>query len=107
MKMGAAEWKIFISKISSLVCVCPARFKKGNPNRHGKSLEKKLKNAQSPIIDTPSDRPDRQHGNPLKPDRTRDDEGKKLGQCDRCRITANFPHPRFPSIPSMLWRIQR
>ena len=39
-----------------------------------------------------SDRPDREHGNPLKAVRTRADVGKKLGRGDRRRIPANFPH---------------
>ncbi len=56
-----------------------------------------------------SDQPDRQHGNPLKPDRTRDDVGKKLGQCDRRRIPANSPRPkRSISFDSLdFWRIRR
>ena len=37
-----------------------------------------------------SDQPDRQHGNQLKADRTRDDVCKKLGQCVRRRISTNF-----------------
>ena len=51
-------------------------------------------NAESRIFDGPlSD----------QPDRTRDDAGKKLGQCARRRISANFssPRDRFPSIPSI------
>ena len=39
-----------------------------------------------------SDRPDREHGNPLEPVRTRDDVEKQLGRCDRRRISANFPY---------------
>ena len=69
---------------------------------------KNNQNAQSPTIDGPlSDQPDRDLGKLPKPDRTRDDAGKKLGQCDRRRISANFPahKGRFPSIPSILWRI--
>ena len=55
-----------------------------------------------------SDKPDRRHGIPLKPDRTRDDLGQKLGQCDRRQISVNFPvlRGRFPSIPWILWRIR-
>ena len=49
---------------------------------------------QSPIIDgLLSDKPDREHDNSTKPDRTRDDVGKKLGQCDR-RISAIFIRPK-------------
>ena len=41
-------------------------------------------NAESRIFDGPlSD----------QPDRTRDDAGKKLGQCARRRISANFSYP--------------
>ncbi len=51
--------------------------------------KKYFKNAESRIIDGHlSDQPDREHGNPLKPDRTLDDVGKKLDQCDRHRISA-------------------
>ena len=39
-----------------------------------------------------SDRPDREHGNPLKPVRTRDDVEKKLDRRDRL-ISTNFPYP--------------
>ena len=47
-------------------------------------------NAGSRIIDgSLLDQPDREHGNPLKPDRTRDHAGKKLGQSDPRRISAN------------------
>ena len=34
-----------------------------------------------------SNRPDREHGNPLKPVRARDDVDKTLDQCDRRRIS--------------------
>ena len=37
-----------------------------------------------------SDQPDREHGNPLERVRTRDDVDKKLDQCDRRRVWANF-----------------
>ncbi len=37
--------------------------------------------------------PDRDPDNPLKPDRTRDDVGKKLGRCDRGPISVNSPRP--------------
>ena len=51
-------------------------------------------NKESRSINAPlSDRPDRQHDNPPKPNRTRDDVGKKLGHCDRRRISANYPFP--------------
>ena len=40
-----------------------------------------------------SDRPDREHGNPLKPVQTRNDVDKKLKQCDRRWISENFPRP--------------
>ena len=56
---------------------------------------KKHPNTESPVIDSPlTDQPDREHGNPLKLDRTRDDIGKKIGQHDRRRISANFPRPK-------------
>lgn len=44
-----------------------------------------------------SDQPDRKYVNPLKADRTCDDMGKKLGQCDRHRISANFSLPGVES----------
>ena len=59
-------------------------------------IEKKcFINARSPIIDGPlSERPDCGHDNPLKPNRTRVDASKKLGQWHRRRISANFPYPK-------------
>ena len=50
-----------------------------------------------------SDWPDQEHGNPLKPVRTRADVGKKLGHGDRRRISANFLHleGRFHPVPSI------
>ena len=54
---------------STSIYVCPVRLKRG----------KITINAQSPITDGHlSDRPDREHGNPLEPDRTPDDVGKNL-----------------------------
>ena len=51
--------------------------------------KKHPKDAESPIIDGPlSDHSDRQHGIPLKPDRTRVDISKKLGQCDFRQLSA-------------------
>ena len=50
-----------------------------------------------------SDQPDREHGNPLKPVRTRDDVDKKLAKA----IVAGFRRisstlrGQFPSIPSI------
>lgn len=47
-------------------------------------MKKYRKNVESRIINgSLSDRPDREHGNPLKPDRTHDDAGIQLGQYDR------------------------
>ena len=73
-------------KISSLFCenVYAVHFKRRIHTVGTKHWKKLLKNTHSPIIDGRlSDRPDRRHDNPLKPDRTRDDVGKTLGQIDR------------------------
>ncbi len=57
-----------------------------------------------------SKQPDPEQGNPPKPDWTREDVGKKLGKCDRRRISANFLHTersisfdwlRFSANPQM------
>ena len=50
-----------------------------------------------------SDRPDREHGNPLKPVRTRDDVGKNLVNAILAGIRRIFPtlRARFPSILSI------
>ena len=66
-----------------------------------KKKMQKLRNRRPPTAT--SDKPDREHGNLPKPNRTRDDIGKTLGQCDRRRISENFPllRGRFPSIPSI------
>ncbi len=64
--------------------------------------KKYFKNAESPIIDGPlSEQPDREHGNPIKPNRNRDVEGIKLGKYNRRQISANFPgrRSRIPPIP--------
>ena len=68
------------------VCVSDT-FEKGNSHRRAKNLKDTSKNSQSPTIDGPfSDKPDRRHDNPLKPDRTRDDVGKNLANA----IVAGF-----------------
>ena len=50
-----------------------------------------------------SDRPDREHGNPLKPVRTRYDVGKNLANAILAGFRRIFPtlRGRFPSILSM------
>ena len=50
-----------------------------------------------------SDRPDREHDNPLKPVRTRDDVGKNLANAIVAGFRRIFPtlRGRFPSIPSI------
>ena len=51
-----------------------------------------------------SDRPDPEHGNPLKPVRTRDDVGKNLanGIVVRFRRISSALMGRFPFIPSII-----
>ena len=50
-----------------------------------------------------SDQPDREHGNPLKPIRTRDDVDKNLANAIVARFRRTSPTLRsqFPSIPSI------
>ena len=50
-----------------------------------------------------SDRPDREHGNPLKPVGTRDDVGKNLANAILAGSRRIFPTLRlqFPTIPSI------
>ncbi len=50
-----------------------------------------------------SDRPDPEHGNPLKPVGTRDDVGKNLANAIVARFRRIFPtlRGRFPSILSI------
>ena len=50
-----------------------------------------------------SDRPDLEHGNPLKPVRTRDDEDKNLANAIVARFRRIFPtlRSRFPSVLSI------
>ena len=76
-------------KISSLFRLCVRYVSNGGvPAVRAKCVKKYPKNAQSPTIDgLLSDRPDREHGNPLKPDRTRDDVGKNLVNA----IVTKFP----------------
>ena len=69
-----------------------------------KNMKKYLKKSHSPIIDGRfSDRPDREHGNPLKSIRTHDDVEKNLANA----IVAGFRRisptlrGRFPPIPSI------
>ena len=104
---------IYISKdqftfLSVRPSVCVRYVWKGGVHTVRTENKKKyFKNAQSPIIDGRLlDRPDRRYGNPLKPDRTHDDVGKKLGQCDRRQISANFPRP-YGSISFDFRRIRR
>ena len=69
-----------------------------------KKVKKYSKNVKSWIIDGPlSDQSDREHDNPLKPDRTSTDVGKKLGQSDRRRILTKFPHPKEVDFLRILW----
>ena len=91
--MGCSQHKAIQSKflylqISSLFCVCvcvcvcvsTVHLKRGIRTVRAKNVKKIfLKNAKSLSIDgSLSDQLDRQHGNPLKPDRTRDDVSKNL-----------------------------
>ena len=63
------------------VCVCALRLKRGSRTVGAKNLKKYPKNAPSWITEGRfSDRPDSEHGNPLKPVRTRDDVGKNFGE---------------------------
>ena len=76
------------------VCVCPVHLKRGMWKVW------RIANHRQPL----SDQSNREHDNPLKLDQTCDDVGDKLCQCDRPRISANFPpsrRARFPSIPSI------
>lgn len=62
------------------------------------------KNVESPIIDgSLSDQSASQHGNPLKPDRTRDDVGKNLDYSIVAGFQRMYPVRRgqFPGIPSI------
>ena len=80
-------------------------FEKGNPCRKAK----KVKNIQKKYGITHhrrppplSDQSDREHGKPLKPDRTRDDVSKKINTID-ARFQRIFPTQsgRYPSISSI------
>ena len=81
--------------MSPLLSVCEASvWERGSRTVGAKNMKKYPKDARSPIIDGRfPDRPDREHGNPLKPVRTRNDVDKKLKQCDRRWISENFPRP--------------
>ena len=76
------------------MCKCAPRLKRGIRTVGVKNLKKYKKNAQSPIIDGRlTDRPDHWHGNPIKPDQTRDDVGENLANA----IVAGFR--RIPPYP--------
>ena len=90
---------------STFPCVCVRYVRKGESAPWGLKIWKKYpKNAELRIMEGCfSDQPDREHGNPLKPVRTRDDVDKKLGQWDRRRFQriSSALRGRFPPIPSI------
>ena len=96
---------------STFLCVCHTHLKRGIRTVGAKNLKRNIQsNAESWITDGRfSDQPDREHDNPLKPVRIHDDVDKKLDQCDRRRISANFSYPEgsisFDSFD--FWRIRR
>ena len=93
-------------KISSLFCVsfCAVHLKREIHAVRLKKWKIYRKSTESRIIDVPppSDQSDREHGNPLKPDRTRDDVSKKINTID-ARFQRIFPTQsgRYPSISSI------
>ena len=89
---------------SIFLCACALRLKRGSRTVGAKTVKKYPKNARSWIMDGCfSDRPDPEHGNPLKPVRTRYDVGKNLANAILAGFRRIFPtlRGRFPSILSM------
>ena len=83
-------------KMSPLFFVCVrGTFEKGNPHRRGLVFEKKYPtNAESWIMEGRFlDQPDREHGNPLKPVRARDDVGGKTWPMRSSPDFGEFPLP--------------
>ena len=85
------------------MCLCLVSLKRGISTVGAENAKQYLENVQSSVIDgSLSDRPDREHDNLAKLDRTCDDVGKNLANA----IVAKFwLWGRFPSIPSILWQI--
>ena len=88
------------------MCVCTCGYVwKGESAPWGLKIWKKYpKNAESWIMEGRfSERPDREHGNPLKPVRTRDDVDKNFSNAIVAGFRRIFPTLRgqFPSNPSI------
>ena len=87
---------IIILYLNLLLCACVVHLKAGNRTLRAKNAKKIFKKYGIANHRRPYFGPIRSHGSPLKPDRTRDDVGKKNGSL---RSSPNFGECPLPLNP--------